>query len=166
MDIEILENLSEILDTEIKSYEELRDLYIEKKKVLIAAKPEELAPIDEKIMTIYGNILNLDKKRTKISDKLGLDEVNMTNLIALVDGVSDELKEKFQTQKVKINEVSNELMLLNQRNVELIKHGLIISDRMLNTIVNAFTPQASLYDGSGKNKENDSTSISTVIKDA
>ena len=166
MDTELLEKLSNIIDEELSLYEELRDLYIEKKKVLIAAKPEELAPIDEKIMVVYGNIMSLDKKRTKVSEKLEIDEVNMTNLIALVDGVSDDLKNKFEEQKVKINEVSNELMLLNQRNVELIKHGLIISDRMLNTIVNAFTPQTSLYDGTGKNKENDSTSISTVVKDA
>ena len=166
MDTEVLKNLSELIDEEIAGYEELRDLYIDKKKVLIAAKPEDLAPIDEKIMTVYGKIMNLDKKRTKISENLGLEEVNMTNLIALVEDVSDELKEKFQNQKVKINEVSNELMLLNQRNVELIRHGLIISDRMLNTIVNAFTPQASLYDGSGKNKENESANISTVVKDA
>lgn len=166
MDTEVLKNLSELIDEEIAGYEELRDLYIDKKKVLIAAKPEELAPIDEKIMEVYGKIMNLDKQRTKMSENLGIEEANMSNLITLVDGVSDELKEKFQNQKVKINEVSNELMLLNQRNVELIRHGLIISDRMLNTIVNALTPQASLYDGSGKNKENESTNISTVVKDA
>jgi len=166
MDTEVLTQIAELIDEELVNYEALRDLYIDKKKVLIAAKPEELAPIDEKIMTVYGTIMNLDKKRTKIAESLNLEEVNMTNLIALVDGVSDELKEKFQEQKVKINEVSNELMLLNQRNVELIRHGLIISDRMLNTIVNAFTPQASLYDGSGKNKENESANISTVVKDA
>jgi len=162
---EIFIELTEILDEEIKLYEQLRDLYLDKKKILIAAKPEDLGKIDEEIMVVYGNILNLDKKRTKLTEGLGIEEANMSKLIAYAEELDSELKEKLKKQKVKINEVSNELMLLNQRNVELIKHGLIITDRMLGTIVNAFAPKANLYDGTGKNLDNDSSNLSTVIED-
>ena len=43
-------------------------------------------------------------------------------------------------RKVKICNIIEELVLLNNQNVELIKHGITITNKMLETIVNAFAP--------------------------
>ena len=63
----------------------------------------------------------------------------------------EALKEK----KVKICKLISELALLNNQNVELLKHGIIISNKMLETVINAFAPQGCFYNGAGKTDTHD-----------
>jgi hypothetical protein len=46
--------------------------------------------------------------------------------------------------------------------VELIKHGIVITDKMLETVVNAFAPQGSIYNGAGKTTDTHDLDMWTI----
>lgn len=80
----------------------------------------------------------------------------MSGLIALAEAAeAPNFVEPLKERKVKICNNFDELALLNRQNVELLKHGIIISNKMLETIVNAFAPQGSFYNGAGKTDTHD-----------
>ena len=74
----------------------------------------------------------------------------MSRYIQLAEELSPEFVDALKERKVKICNIIPQIMLLNQQNVELLKHGIVISNKMLETIINAFAPQGSYYNGAGK----------------
>ena len=66
-----------------------------------------------------------------------------------------EFVEQLEERKVKICKLIPEITLLNNQNVELLKHGIIITNKMLDTIIDAFAPQGSYYNGAGKQDTHD-----------
>ena len=75
---------------------------------------------------------------------------SMSDFIEFAEANLPDQKEALLLRKVKICNNIDQLVLLNNQNVELIKHGIIITDKMLGTIINAFAPQGSIYNGAGK----------------
>lgn len=147
----LFKNLIEILDKEITAYSELKVLFEEKKEVLKRTKPDDLGVLDNKILSLNQGITKLNNSRKEIAQKLLSDEnANMSAFIALSEKVSPEFTEGLKERKVKICKIFQELALLNNQNVELLKHGIIISNKMLDTIIDAFAPQGSYYNGAGK----------------
>ena len=55
-----------------------------------------------------------------------------------------------------------EISLLHQQNVELIQHGITITNKMLENIVNAFAPQGSIYNGAGKTTDTHELDMWTI----
>jgi flagellar biosynthesis/type III secretory pathway chaperone len=82
-------------------------------------------------------------------EMLGKD-ANMSEFIELSEREAPEYTEELKERKVKICNIIPEITLLNNQNVELLKHGIIISNKMLETIINVFAPQGSYYNGAGK----------------
>ena len=62
---------------------------------------------------------------------------------------------KYLDLGISICKLISELTLLNNQNVELLKHGIIISNKMLDTVINAFAPQGCFYNGAGKTDTHD-----------
>ena len=73
-----------------------------------------------------------------------------SGFIAVAEKEAPEYVDALSERKVKICKLIPELMLLNNQNVELLKHGIIISNKMLETIIDAFAPQGCNYNGAGK----------------
>ena len=90
----------------------------------------------------------------------------ITELIDMAAKDNPEFSESYKRKKVKIREVADEIALLNKTNVELIKHGLIMSDRILDIIISAAVPQTTNYNKQGKNIETSGMSISSIVEDA
>lgn len=147
---ELFKNLIIVLDKEIKAYTELRDLFAEKREILKRAKPDDLGVVDNKILAVNELLTKLNKSRQKIGEKLGDPNANMSRYIALAEELLPDYVEALEARKVKICKTFQELAQLNRQNVELLKHGLIISNKMLETIINSFAPQGSYYNGAGK----------------
>lgn len=147
---ELFKNLIIILDKEIKAYSELKDLFAEKREILKKAKPDDLGILDNKILVLNGIVTKLNKSRNSISKKFGEENANMSRYIQLAEELSPEFVDALKERKVKICNIIPQIMLLNQQNVELLKHGIVISNKMLETIINAFAPQGSYYNGAGK----------------
>lgn len=154
--------LINILDKEIEAYSILRDLFEEKRDLLKKAKSDDLGVVDNKILAANETIVKLNKARQNLSmDLLGKDG-SMSEFIEFAEANQPDQKEALMLRKVKICNILDQLVLLNNQNVELIKHGIIITNKMLETIVNAFAPQGSIYNGAGKTTETHDLDMWTV----
>ena len=159
-------NLIEILDKEIKAYTLLKELFEEKKETLKQSKPDDLGVLDNKILALNNKILKLNNSRKSLALEItGDEEANMSKFIEVAEEKAPEFVKALKERKVKICKIIPELTLLNNQNVELLKHGIIISNKMLETIVDAFAPQGCLYNGAGKTDthENDMWTINEEI---
>lgn len=143
------------IDKELEAYEKLRDLFKEKKELLIQTKSDDLGVLDNKILALNNSIVKLNEARKNRSIELLGKEGCMSDFIKLAEENEPELKEPLMLRKVKICKTFEELALLNNQNVELLKHGMTITNKMLETIVDAFAPQGSNYNGAGKTDTHD-----------
>ena len=152
---EKFQKLVNILDKEIVAYTELKDLFSEKRELLKKAKSDDLGVIDNKILALNEKITKLNKSRQALAMELIGKDANMSEFIELSEREAPEYTEELKERKVKICNIIPEITLLNNQNVELLKHGIIISNKMLETIINAFAPQGSYYNGAGKTDTHD-----------
>ena len=156
MDKTLFEELIKILDKEIIAYTRLKDLFEEKREMLKKAKSDDLGVLDNKIIALNNNIVKLNKSRQEIAVKiLGKEDANMSEFIEFSEKEAPEFTEGLKERKVKICNIIPEITLLNNQNVELLKHGIIITNKMLETIIDAFAPQGSYYNGAGKTDTHD-----------
>ena len=147
---EKFQKLINILDKEIEAYEKLKDLFEEKKELLKKAKSDDSGVIDNKILAQNESIVKLNTARKNLSMELLNKDGSMSDFIEFAEVNQPDQKEALLLRKVKICNNIEQLVLLNNQNMELIKHGMVITDKMLETIINAFAPQGSIYNGAGK----------------
>jgi len=166
MNKQFFEDISKMIEEAISGYEHLLELYKEKKQALIKPDKDMLGFTDEKIMTHVKFLTDLNKKREEYCKENGIESVKITDLIDLSSKEYPDLKEDYEKQKVKICEVANEIALIERTNVELLKHNLIMSDKMLDIIISAAMPQKDNYDRHGKNIDTSELSISSIVEDA
>ena len=150
-----VQDLISILDKEIKAYTSLKELFEEKREILKKAKADDLGVLDNKILALNNAIVKLNQSRQDLSLELFGKDGNMSDFISLTEKEFPDLSEALAERKVKICKLIPEITLLNNQNVELLKHGIIISNKMLETIIDAFAPQGSYYDGAGKTDTHD-----------
>ena len=139
-----------LIDKEIEAYSKLKELFEEKKELLKKAKSDDLGVIDNKILALNDSIVKLNTARKNASVELLGKDGSMSDFIAFAEENLPEQKEVLMLRKVKICNILDQLVLLNNQNVELIKQGITITNKMLESIVNAFAPQGSIYNGAGK----------------
>lgn len=156
------QKLINILDKEIEAYSKLKDLFEEKKELLKKAKSDDLGVVDNKILATNESIVKLNTIRKNLSMEMLGKDGSMSEFIELADQNQPDQKEALMLRKVKICNILDQLVLLNNQNVELIKHGIIITNKMLETIVNAFAPQGSIYNGAGKTTDTHDLDMWTI----
>ena len=144
------QNLIEILDKEFKAYSELKELFAEKRELLKKSKSDDLGVLDNKIIALNNKITRVNKQREKLAVEMTGKNCNMSEFINFAQENAPEYAEQLEERKVKICKLIPEITLLNNQNVELLKHGIIITNKMLDTIIDAFAPQGSYYNGAGK----------------
>ena len=166
MEKQIFRNILNMLEETIEAYEELLELYKEKKQALLKPDREMLRFVDEKILAHVNTIKGINKKREDYCAENDIPSNKINNIIEIASKEAPEFEEIYQEQKVKINEVAQELALVEKTNVELIKHGLIMSDKLLDIIISAAQPQTDNYDMYGKNTDKSELSISSIVEDA
>lgn len=154
--------LINILDKEIEAYSTLRDLFEEKKALLKKAKSDDLGVVDNRILATNESIVKLNSLRKNLSMELLGKDASMSEFIDFANQNQPDQKEALILRKVKICNILDQLVLLNNQNVELIKHGIIITNKMLETIVNAFAPQGSIYNGAGKTTDTHDLDMWTI----
>ena len=159
---EQFKKLITLIDKEIEAYEKLKDLFEEKKELLKKAKSDDLGVLDNKILAQNEAIVKLNNARKNASIELLNKDGSMSEFIEFAEVNQPDQKEALMLRKDKICNISEQLMILNNQNVELIKHGITITDKMLETIVSAFAPQGSIYNGAGKTTETHDLDMWTV----
>ena len=151
-----------IIDKELEAYSQLKELFEEKKEILKKAKSGDLGIVDNKILALNDTIVKLNKARQNASMELLGKDGSMSDFISFAEVNQPDQKEALLLRKVKICNNLDQLVILNNQNVELIKHGIIITDKMLETIINAFAPQGSNYNGAGKTTDTHDLNMWTV----
>ncbi len=159
---EQFQKLINILDKEIEAYSKLKELFEEKRDLLKKAKSDDLGVVDNKILAQNESIVKLNTMRKTLSMELLNKDASMSEFIEFADQNQPDQKEALLLRKVKICNILDQLVLLNNQNVELIKHGIIITDKMLETIINAFAPQGSIYNGAGKTTDTHDLDMWTI----
>lgn len=147
--------LLNVIDEEIAAYEALKPLFEEKKELLKKSKSGDLIEVDNRIIAQNELIVKLNSARQKMSIEHFNKDCSMSDYIELLGKDNDAYKEPLMLRKVKICNILDELVLLNNQNVELLKHGMTIAGKMLDTIVDAFAPQGSNYNETGKTDTHD-----------
>ena len=155
MDRQEILKLVSMIDKEISAYETLKVLFEEKKELLKKSKSGDLNEVDNKIIAQNNAIVKLNDARKNYSIEHIGKECSMSDYIEFVGDSDEELKEMLMLRKVKICNIFDELVLLNNQNMELLNHGIIMTNKMLETIVDAFAPQGSNYNGAGKTDAHD-----------
>lgn len=150
MEKQDFQNLIEILDKEYKAYSDLKELFSEKREILKKSRSDDLGVLDNKILALNNKITSLNKDRQNLAEKLTGKNSNMSEFIEFAQENAPEYVKPLEERKVKICKLIPEITLLNNQNVELLKHGIIITNKMLETIIDAFAPQGSYYNGAGK----------------
>ena len=152
---EEFKQLVNILEQELDMSVQLKNLFEEKKEILKHSKTDELGIIDNKIIAQSNLISELEKSRKKISNILLGQDGCMSDYVKFSEENEPAYTDKLKDLNVKICNNSEQLVLLNHQNVELMNHGIIMTNKMLETIVNAFVPQGSNYNESGKTDSHD-----------
>lgn len=167
MDEKFYRTVTQMLDDTINVYQELLELYKEKKQALLTPKNNEILRIvDEKILAHANTVKKVNDKREEFCKENDIAPAKISTLIELASKDNKEFEEILSEQKVKINEVAQEIALIEKTNVELIKHSLIMSDKLLDIIISAAMPQTDNYDMHGKNVDTSELSISSIVEDA
>ena len=159
---EQLRKLITAIDKEIEAYSKLRELFEEMRELLKKAKSDDRGVVDNKILATNDSIVKLNNSRKSLSMEIIGKDGTMSDFIGFASTNQPEFKEALEERKVKICNISDELVLLNNQNVELIKHGIVITDKMLETVVNAFAPQGSIYNGAGKTTDTHDLDMWTI----
>lgn len=160
----IFKNIINILDKEIKLYTEMRNLYTEKREILVKNNILELSVIDAKIIENYENIKKIDAQRLEEINSLGEDVPNMTELINKAKELCPKCSLKLIEQQEMLNSISSSISVLNLTNMKLIKHGMILTDKKLNILIEACAPKGNSYKGDGK-EETCNLEMSTIVTD-
>ena len=149
------QKLTEILDREYRAYSELKELFAEKRELLKKSRADDLGVLDNKIVALNEKIQGINKERMDLAAEITGKNCNMSEFIEFAQEHAPEFVEQLEARKVKICKLIPEITLLNNQNVELLKHGIIITNKMLDTIIDAFAPQGSYYNGAGKQDTHD-----------
>ena len=166
MNEQILGQIEVVFNEILTAYSRMADLYEEKKQNLVKLNPEALKLTDNLILETNHLLVDLNNERLRILQQLGVEEMNVSEIIEEAEKIGSPKVDFFKDFKVKINEVSKKITLLEQTNVELIEHGLTMSNKVLDIIIQACTPQSTGYDCHGKYSQSLSMGISSVCEDA
>ena len=127
--LENLHSLNNIIGEELQLYEKLRDFYVEKKKILIASKMDELYAIDDEILRLSDEIKSSTNHRRilcKDFDKENICLSDLENEAKVFDaGLADEFKQKKETTKNLLDEIKKQ----EKSSLELIKHSINIVNK-------------------------------------
>lgn len=159
---EKFKKLIDLLDKEYEAYSKLKDLFEEKRDLLKKAKSDDLGVVDNKILALNDSIVKLNNARKNASVELIGKDGCMSDFISFAEVHQPDLKEALLLRKVNFCNKMSEISLLHQQNVELIQHGITITNKMLENIVNAFAPQGSIYNGAGKTTDTHELDMWTI----
>lgn len=159
---EKFKKLIDLLDKEYDAYSKLKDLFEEKRDLLKKAKSDDLGVVDNKILALNDSIVKLNNARKNASVELIGKDGCMSDFISFAEVHQPDLKEALLLRKVNFCNKMGEISLLHQQNVELIQHGITITNKMLENIVNAFAPQGSIYNGAGKTTDTHELDMWTI----
>lgn len=163
---EQIKTLENIIDKEIDGYKDIEKLYMDKKEILIHGKSEELMNVDEKIMNAYKGLNNSLEARRVVMKSMEMPTFSMTDLINKIKSADEEAAKNFEAKKTEANKLAQRIFELDRINLELIKHGMHVTNKTLEIIIRGLKPITNEYNQKGQNITKEQLEMSSIIEEA
>ena len=163
---EQIKTLENIIDKEIDGYKDIEKLYMDKKEILIHGKSEELMNVDEKIMNAYKGLNNSLEARRVVMKSMEMPTFSMTDLINKIKSAEEEAAKNFESKKAEANKLAQRIFELDRVNLELIKHGMHVTNKTLEIIIRGLKPITNEYNHKGQNITKEQLEMSSIIEEA
>lgn len=163
---EQIKTLENIINKEIDGYKDIEKLYMDKKEILIHGKSEELMNVDEKIMNAYKGLNNSLEARRVVMKSMEMPTFSMTDLINKIKSADEEAAKNFEAKKAEANKLAQRIFELDRVNLELIKHGMHVTNKTLEIIIRGLKPITNEYNQKGQNITKEQLEMSSIIEEA
>ncbi len=160
--IQLLENL---INQEIDEYKNIEKLYADKKEILVHCKTAELYEIDSQITDTYKKIKNLSSMRKNVTKSMNMLSFSMSDIIKKLKEQDESAAKKFEEKKAIVNELAQKIFNLEKTNYELIKHGMLVTNKTLEIFLKGIKPITKEYNQKGKNIAKDQLEMSSIVEE-
>ncbi len=163
---EQIKTLENIVDKEIDGYKNIEKLYVDKKEILIKGKSTELFDVDAKIVDTFKSISNYSEMRKNISKSMNMPTFSLTDIINNIKQQDAQAAENLEKKRDEVKELSQKIFELEKVNLELLKHGMHVTNKTLEIIIKGLKPITEEYNKNGKNITKDQLEMSSIIEEA
>lgn len=163
---EQIKELEKIIDKEIDGYKNIEKLYTDKKEILVNGKSTDLFDIDAQIQNTYKNLFGLSEIRKNITKKMNIPSFSLTDIINSVKQQDETAAKNIEDKKTKVSELAHRIFELEKVNMELIKHGMFVTNKTLEIIIKGLQPITNEYNQRGENITKNQLEMSSIIEEA
>lgn len=163
---EQIKTLENIVDKEIDGYKNIEKLYVDKKEILIKGKSTELFDVDAKIADTFKSISSYSEMRKNISKSLNMPTFSLTDIINNIKQQDAHAAENLEKKRDEVKELSQKIFELEKVNLELLKHGMHVTNKTLEIIIKGLKPITEEYNKNGKNITKEQLEMSSIIEEA
>ena len=163
--IEKLNEINDIIQKQIDVYKNIKDLYNDKRNILIAGDLTLLEKVDNEIRTRANEINNYESKRKSLCIDLGLNENSgLSEVVNYATKNNYDAQNFINMQKI-INNLVGEIKELDKINRALLVKTSEIIDSTIKIIINNAFINTCEYNNTGKKVENSGIELSSIIEE-
>lgn len=161
-----LDEISVIIKKQIDIYKNIKDLYNEKRNILIAGDLTLLEKTDNEIIIKASEVNKYEKRRQTICNELGINQ-NGGNLSEIINyGLNNGYDaQNFINMKETINSLVDEIKELDKINRALISKTSEIIDSTIKIITNNIFISTCEYNNTGQKNENYGIELSSIVEE-
>lgn len=153
------------INEEVTLYKELENLYKEKQEILINKKSEVLADVDSRILKVLESIKSLVEKRQEITASISGKVMTLSEVVDESRKIDLRQSKRFDDKKDEINTLVKTLIELDAINTELTKHGIKVTNKIMQMILNNINIPTNAYDQKGKMVDKGEINISSIVEE-
>ena len=161
-----IKELENLIDKEIDGYKNIEKLYTDKKEILIKGKATDLYDVDAKIINTYKTISDLSEARKNVTKSLDIPTFSITDIINKIKNTDEQTAKKLEQKKAEVNELAKRIYKLEKINIELTKHGLLLTGKTIEAILKGVTTVNNEYNAKGQNITDDRLKMSSIVEEA
>ena len=163
--IEKLNEINDIIQKQIDVYKNIKDLYNDKRNILIAGDLTLLEKVDNEIRTRANEINNYESKRKSLCIDLGLNENSgLSEVVNYATKNNYDAQNFINMQKI-INNLVGEITELDKINRALLVKTSEIIDSTISIITNNAFVNTNEYNSLGKRVETSGLELSSIIEE-
>ena len=108
---------------------------------------------------------NAFETRQKLTKAMDIPTSSMTDIINKIKEQDKAAAEKLESKKQEVNELAQRLYKLENTNMELLKHGMHVTNKTLEIIIRGLKPITNEYNQRGQNITKDQLEMSSIVEE-
>ena len=133
---------------------------------MIKEQIKELENIVNKEIDGYKNINDCSEARKKMAEIMDIKNYSLTDIINRIKTQDEEAAKKFEAKKAEVSELAQNIFKLEKVNLELLKHGMHVTNKTLEIILKGIKPVTEEYNKQGKNITKKQLEMSSIVEEA